>query len=310
MKYLIFILAVIASSVNATPASFLIAASSSSDTYQQMLAQIQTVCGNNEFVIEKIPGSGGAIENLEQLVNNKANAAFIHSDVIYAKSQTDGNYRKYKTLVNLYPEEIHIVALRTAKETTGGVAGFGAKPVIYKSLSEMVGLNVGASGGSAISASILAGTGGGHFTVVPYGSGKAVLAALDSGEIQAAIFVGGAPLQNIADLKGDSYKLIPIGDSIKGKVAGDSGVYKPAVISYTNLRSDSIQTVSTSAIIVTRTYSTPEYVAPQKWFRECFYEHLTKLQETPNTHKKWSEIDPTDQGVWQWYEFGVAPAKK
>ncbi len=78
------------------------------------------------------------------------------------------------------------------------------------------------------------------------------------------------------------------------------------MITYTNLKSDSIKTVATSAIIATREYKTPKYMAQQKWFRDCFYEHLIELQETPNMHQKWQEVDPNDHGVWEWYDLPTA----
>ncbi len=208
----------------AEPASFLVAASSSSGTYQQGIEQIQTVCGNDNFAISVVPNVGGATENLDALKNNKVSAAFLHTDIIYAKAQTDSSYRKIKTLVSLYPEEVHVVALRTAKETTGGIAGIGASSVTYTALSDLSGRKVGASGGSIISAKILSGPGGGGFEVVSFDSGKDALAALENGTIQAAIFVGGAPLPNLAALSDQKFQLLPIGDAIISKVTGDSGV--------------------------------------------------------------------------------------
>lgn len=293
----------------ADPIPFPVAAASSSGTYMEGLEQIQSVCNNEQFEISIVATKGGATENLEQLVNNHASAAFLHSDVIYAKAQKDSKYRNYFTLVNLYPEEIHVLALRNSKETAGGFAGIGAKPVVYKSLESLEGKLVGAAGGSALTASLISGTGEGHFKVKAYDNGDQVMAALNSGEIQAAIFVGGAPLSKITALSADDYKLLPLGDNIIKNLTGDAGIYKPASLSYANLKSDSIGTVSTYAIILTRKYSTPKFVAPQKWFRNCFYEHLVELQETPNTHRKWQEVSASDRGVWQWYEFaGDKPA--
>ena len=314
MKTLRYILAAVllmfaSQSVLAEPATFLVSSASSSGAYGAMLKEIQGVCNTDDFVIKEVPiANGGATENLEALVNNTVSAAFLHSDVIYALAQADSKYRQYKTLVNLYPEEIHVVALRTAKETKGGVAGIGGTMSVYASLSDLKGLKVGAAGGGIITARILTGQGEGHFDVVPLDNGKAVLEALKAGQIQAAIFVGGSPLPNIAQLNQAEYKLLPIGDTIASKV---SGVYRPAVINYTNMKSGPVKTLAASAIILTRQYKTPKMVAPQVQFRSCFYDKLAELQETPGTHKKWQEVDPADHGVWEWYELpdgNVAPS--
>jgi uncharacterized protein len=304
MKYIILFITLLVTNISlADPVNFLIAADSSSGTYKEMTEQIASVCGDETHQIQVVPNKGGALQNLEQLINNKVNAAFIHSDIIYAKSLTDGNFRKYKTLVNLYPEEIHVLALRNALEKTGGVYGIGAKSIEYTSLSDLEGLKVGAAGGSYISANILSDAGKGGFEVVKYNDGAEAIVGLKDGEVQAVIFIGGAPLTSLSNLKSSEFKLLPLGDKILNKVTGEKGIYKPAIITYNNLDSDMIKTVSTPAIILTRSYTTPKFVEPQKWFRNCFYEKLTELQETPGTHKKWQEIDPSDKGVWEWYDF-------
>jgi TRAP-type uncharacterized transport system substrate-binding protein len=293
----------IASSAFANPGEFLISAASSSGTYKLMLGEIKKFCDDEDFTIKEIPNNGGATENLEALVNNTVSAAFLHSDVIYAMAQADSKYRNYKTLVNLYGEDIHVLALRIAKEKTGGVAGYGATPVVYSTLADLANRNIGAAGGSVITARILTGQGEGHFNVVPFDDGKDVIEALTNGHIQAAIFVGGSPLPNLAQLNATDFKLLPLGDAIASKV---SGVYRPATINYTNLKSGPIKTLAASAIILTRQYKTPKMIAPQARFRECFYNKLDELRETPGTHKKWQEIDPSDHGVWEWYDLPAA----
>jgi len=300
---------------------FKIADSSSSGTYATMVKQIKDVCQSDNYVIEEAPAKGGALENLEALDNNEVSAAFLHSDIMAVRSQADSKWKKYQTLVALYPEEIHVIALRNSGIKTGGTLGtsYGAKDVIFNSLSDLgadpkVRYKVGGAGGGVLTAQNLGGHGR-YFDVVPFDSGKDLIPALQAGKIQAVIFVGGAPLANVAALDWKTFKLLPIGEAITGSVGG---TYRQATISYSNLKSGDVKTLAPQATVVTRKYTVAKLVAPQRRFRECFYEKLTELQETPGTHAKWQQVKPEseDHGVWDWYEFpaeaatATAPAKK
>jgi TRAP-type uncharacterized transport system substrate-binding protein len=300
-----FVFAVVAAlaiaPVHAQNAQHLIVAdSSSSGTYAKMLAEIKDVCQTDDFIIDEAPKHGGATDNLDALKNNRVSAAFLHSDVIFAAAMSDPSYKELKTLVALYPEEIHIVTLRTSITKAAGLTNYFSKPVQFNSLSDLSGYNVGAAGGGVITARILTGQGEGHFNVIDLQEGKNVIPALQSGQIQAAIFVGGSPLDNITALNGNEFKLIPIGDSISSRV---QSVYRPATINYPNLQSGPIKTMAPVATLVTRKYTRPQMIAPQAAFRACFYAHLDDLKETPGKHPKWALVDPNDHGVWDWYDL-------
>lgn len=305
----VLIVAGLAALFSATVASaqgthLLIADSSSSGTYKAMLAEVRDVCGTDDFTIDELPQQGGAPENLEALKNNRASAAFLHSDVIYAAAQADPSYKELKTLVALYPEEIHVLALRNSITKQLSMGAF--KPYQqFNSLGDLAGFNVGAAGGGVITARVLTGQGEGHFNVIPYNTGKEVIDALGKGEISAAIFVGGSPLPNLTGLSADQYKLLPIGETIASRV---SGVYRPATINYTNLRSGVVKTLAPQALLVTRKYTRPQMIEPQAHLRECFMQHLDDLKETPGKHPKWQLVDPQDHGVWDWYELPTTTA--
>jgi TRAP-type uncharacterized transport system substrate-binding protein len=294
---ILFVMILFASSVFAQ-SSFKIAAASSSGTYHAMLAEIKGVCEDDSLHIDEAPANGGATENLEALVNNQVSAAFLHSDVIVSAAEADSNYRNFKTLVALYPEEIHVLALRNSKMTKGGVLGYGATIVNFNSLSDLAGYNVGAAGGGVITAKRLSNAG--RFSVIAFDKGDDVMAALRSGQVQAAIFVGGAPLPNLVKLNYTEFKLLPIGDTISGSV---SGLYKKTSINYTNLKSGSVSTLAPMAVLLTRKYNTGKMIDIQAKFRQCFYNHLDELKETPGNHPKWQFIDASDHGVWDWLEL-------
>lgn len=283
----------------------IVANSSVSGTYELMTQEIGEYCSTDSFTIEPAPGvKGGIMQNLAALRGNGASAAFVRADVVYALAQSDPTYRNFKTLVSLYPEDIHILALRQSKMRAQGWNHWGSKD--FDTAADLAGYPVGASSGGHITGRILTGAIG-FSEVKEYPSGKAVMTALDNGEIAAAIFVGGTPLPSLQGLTGDKYKLLSIPDSVANKL---SGVYKRSQISYQNLSESPVATLSSPALILTRKYTTPKMIAPQAKFRSCFLAHLTELQETPGKHPKWQEVSPTDHGPWEWYDLPAATKQK
>jgi TRAP-type uncharacterized transport system substrate-binding protein len=291
----------VAKAQSSTP-TLLVAAASSSGTYDQMLKQIMTYCNGPDLQISEAPISGGATNNLQALMDNDVSAAFMHSDVIIAKSWANPDIHELKTLVALFPEEIHVLALKDSHLKTKGKYGtsYGSQDIIFNTLADLAGYTVGAAGGGAITASVLKGTGEVPFKVQTFDTGGEVIPALDNGTIQAAIFVGGAPLKNIKQLDGNRYKLLSIPESVSSKL---KNVYQSATIDYANLHSGPIQTLAPLAIIATRAYTRERMVTPQRLFRQCFMDHLDDLKETPGMHPKWRKVSASNHGVWEYYNI-------
>ncbi len=286
-----------------------VAAASSSGTYGKMLDEIIQVCSNGDLTITQNKDvKGGAVGNLGALVNNQVFAAFMHSDVLQAAQAADSAYSKYKTLVALYPEEIHVLALRQSKEKTGGMFGVGGTIKEFNSLVDLDGFKVGAAGGGVKTEQILKGMANAGFIAITYEKGEEVMAALRAGDINAAIFVGGAPLPNIVTLSADEFKLIPLGEAISSKLGG---FYRPAKITYDNLHASQVVTMAPMATIVTRELKTKKFVDTQVAFRKCFFEHLDEIKETPGFHPKWQQVMSWDRGVIPWLDLpGDMPAQQ
>ena len=280
-----------------------IADDSSSGTYKKMLGEVIGVCSTDEFSISEIAVSGGAVGNLDALVNNKVDAAFMHSDVFLSNSQADPSYNRFKTLVALWPEPIHVLVLRQSKTSKNGTFSFGKAE--FNSLSDLQGYTVGAAGGGVLTARILTGQGQGGFTVVDGGSGANVLKQLDNGDIAAAIFVGAAPLPNLEALDKTKYRLIPIGERIGQNV---SNVYRQAKIAYPGLTNGPITTLAPLATLVTKPFQTPAKVNAQRALRACFSSHLPELQDSYSPN--WTLVTPNDQGVLNNYLDIPAPTGK
>jgi TRAP-type uncharacterized transport system substrate-binding protein len=182
-------------------------------------------------------------------------------------------------------------------------AGIMRNAVEFNSLSDIKGYAVGAAGGGVLTSRVMKRQGDAGYTVNSYNSGAEVIAALDKGDIAAAIFVGAAPLPNIASLDKTKYKLIPVGEAIASRV---KGVYRPATINYSGLTSSPVQTIAPMAVILTRKYSTPKKVAAQRHFRDCLAKNLPELKD--NHSPNWQQVEANDHGVLDWYEIPTVNA--
>lgn len=273
---------------------FLVADGSSSGTYQQFLKEITTACADSPIHFKEIPSSG-AIENLDKLVNNEVSAAFMHSDVIYFRGQAE-NLDKFRTLLALFNEDVHFLALAQSKRIVGGHLGFGGSPLQLNDISDLKGCKVGAAGGGFITIQVIRLQSQVTYEVVQFGSGKEVMDALNTGTIDCAVFVGAAPLPNIKDL-GKDYKLLPIPSLVSDRL---KSVYKPTTITYTKMSPNGISTIAAQCLFVSKTYKSQKMVQQLDDFRKLFYSKLDDLKETPGNHKKWGDVEADERGHWPW----------
>lgn len=280
--------------------TLLIADNSSSGTYAVFEKQLADTVSEVVRFEELKDQKGGAIGNLDALLNNRAMAAFMHSDVLAIRAQSVPNLdQKFQTLLALYGEEVHFITLRESARTTGGTLGFGKKPVVFNTVDDLkstieVPVRVGAAGGGFISASVVRANGNLQYEVVQFSSGGDVIAALDKGEIDAAVFTGGAPLPNIEKLD-HRYRLLPMSGTLIDQL---SVVYHKASLTYNNIQPESVATVAADALLVAKVYKSPKFKAVLAGVRKSFYTNLDQLKETPGNHPKWSEVTEGNRGKW------------
>src|SRR5689334_2406250 len=139
MKKLLFVLAALLA-LSASAQTLKVATGSAKGTYAAMFKELTAACGNEVAMVE-VP-STGSMDNINQLVGNQVNAAFVQSDVLYLRARTEelGNV---KTLLALHNEAVHIVALAQSGIKEGGTLGIGAREVVFDSLASLDGRRVG-----------------------------------------------------------------------------------------------------------------------------------------------------------------------
>lgn len=286
-----------------------IATGGAGNTYSTVMREMMGACKDELQISEQ--NTSGSPENLELLLANKVNGAQIQLDVLFSQSTTQ-DLSQYRTLLNLFTEDVHVVAPAVSLLKAGGVMGLGAKPVEFNTISDLAGYRIGAAGGSVRTADVIRLQSQIAFKVVDYPDNKAVQAALDAGQIEAALFVGGQPLGSVANL-GPGYKLIAFPEQVQGLL---KNVYTPSRLNYTKMgrAGAGIPTVATSAVLVVQQYKTPKMVAALGAFRTCVLGKVDEMRETLGTHPAWKRI-PSDQadnaaarGKWAWLELPAAPS--
>lgn len=286
-----------------------ISTGSPAGTYTSFFKSIQARCGDTLQLIE-VP-STGSDHNIENLINRTADAAFLQTDTLQFTALNDprageGNIR---VLLPMYPEEVHVVALKSLAKVTGGFSmlgrNLGGTAVSLNSLSDLQGMKVGAQGGSYTTARAIQVLGSAGYEPVQFKDAASAFAALKAGQIAAVIAVGGQPMQSISSL-GPEFKLLTIDRALADKVKA----YVPARVSYKNLGAAGVPTVAARSVLAVKKYNTPERRSKLAQLKQCILKNEGELKEGTGHHAKWSDVDFDQPVAWAMYDTGASPKKK
>jgi len=267
------------------PQSLIVSTGVGDGTYAAFFSQFSRVC--TQPPLQGRP-STGSIENLDRLLNNEANLAFVQADVLVTKLLIDHDLRvqSVRTFMLLYYEEIHILA----KASNASIANF----------SDLSNKKVGVYGGSTTTASALFTSTGIQPARLETFPGPTEAARALGGEVDAVLGVGGKPLPWVAALD-SSYKLIAF--DMFDKLSRISKIYSQTTLGYPNLaKPPEVQTVAVPSLLITMGYTAPAIVTPLLQLRTCIIKNLGVLRDTPGNHPKWRDIDPSIKGPWPYFE--------
>jgi TRAP transporter TAXI family solute receptor len=188
----LFLALVLSFSAQAASA-FTMATGPSDGTYFQIGQDIKNVAGKDGVELQVTP-SKGSIENIQLLGTGKVDLAIVQLDALRFASDVLKEYKgldlfdRIKVVLNLYPEEIHVLSnnkdIQTFYQLEGKRVSIGTE-----------------GGGSALSAAVL-------FSVydinakVSFETFDEALKKISDGALDAVIFVGGAPVPFIDKLSG------------------------------------------------------------------------------------------------------------
>jgi TRAP transporter TAXI family solute receptor len=171
--------------------AFTIATGPSDGSYFQIAQDIKNVAAKDQIDIQVMP-SKGSIENLQLLGAGKVDLAIVQLDALrfvsdVLKKQKDFDlFDSIKVVLNLYPEEIHVLSNKSDIQTFYQLDG--------KRIS--VGTE---GGGTAITAAVLLSVYDLNPTV-SFDSFDDAMKKMEQGNLDAVMFVGGAPVPFIGKL--------------------------------------------------------------------------------------------------------------
>ena len=174
--------------------AFTIATGPSDGSYFQIAQDIKNVAAKDQIDIQVMP-SKGSIENLQLLGAGKVDLAIVQLDALrfvsdVLKKQRDFDlFDSIKVILNLYPEEIHVLSNKPDIQT------------FYQLDRKRV--SVGTEfGGTAITAAVLLTVYDLNATV-SFDSFDDAMKKMEQGNLDAVMFVGGAPVPFIGKLDGN-----------------------------------------------------------------------------------------------------------
>ena len=171
--------------------AFTIATGPSDGSYFQIAQDIKNVAGKDNIDIQVMP-TKGSIENIQLLGSGKVDLAIVQLDALrfvsdVLKKQKDFDlFDSIKVILNLYPEEIHVLSNKNDIQTFYQLEG--------KRIS--VGTE---GGGTAITAAVLLSVYDLNATV-SFDTFDDAIKKMEQGNLDAVMFVGGAPVPFIGKL--------------------------------------------------------------------------------------------------------------
>jgi TRAP transporter TAXI family solute receptor len=171
--------------------AFTIATGPSDGSYFQIAQDIKNVAGKDNIDIQVMP-TKGSIENIQLLGAGKVDLAIVQLDALrfvsnVLKKQKDFDlFDSIKVIMNLYPEEVHVLSNKSDIQTFYQLEG--------KRIS--VGTE---GGGTAITAAVLLSVYDLNATV-SFDNFDDAMQKMAQGNLDAVMFVGGAPVPFISKL--------------------------------------------------------------------------------------------------------------
>ena len=173
--------------------AFTIATGPSDGSYSQIAQDIKNVAGKEAIDVQVMP-TKGSHENIHLLGTGKVDLAIVQLDALRFVSDVLKQHQgldlfdSIKIVVNLYPEEIHVLSNKSDIQT------------FYQLEGKRVSVGT-EGGGTAITAAVLLAVYDIKATV-SFDAFDDAMKKLEQGDLDAVMFVGGAPVPFIGKLDG------------------------------------------------------------------------------------------------------------
>jgi hypothetical protein len=273
-------------------------------TYSQMFAEQNKQCPAEASALSVSElQSSGSNDNLNNILTNVAKGGWVQGDVLAWRSRAE-DLTSIKTLLAMHLEEVHIVTLAAWDDEDAG--WFKKKAVSIKTIEDLVGRKVAATGGSLDTARLIRAKTGINFVLdetMP--STAKALEALAARQIHAVVIVGGSPLKALQALNGATHRLVAIPEPVQTKLDIYQGGQR---LLYSNMGPNGVvPTVAIRAQFVVSVFNTPETEKALQDYRVCVVNNIATLRGKTGTHPKWRGVpadqltNPASRGKWAWF---------
>jgi uncharacterized protein len=177
-------------------AAFTIATGPSDGSYFQIAQDIKNVAGKDGIELQVMP-TKGSLQNIDLLGTGKVDLAIVQLDALrfvseVLKQQKNLNlFDSIKVILNLYPEEIHVISNKDDIES------------FYQLEGKRVSVGT-EGGGTAVTAAVLLAAYD-IKALVSFDTFEDAIKKMAQGDLDAVMFVGGAPVPFITKLDSKSH---------------------------------------------------------------------------------------------------------
>ncbi len=269
-KLIIFLVALL---IHGQALALTIATGSAEGTYFKIAQDIKPIAEKEGIPLEVIQ-TNGSFDNINLLAAGKVDLAILQLDVLrfvteIMRKETGLNVlQEAKVVLNLYPEEIHIIAknpaIKTVKDLQGKKVAVGPE-----------------KSGSALTAEVLLAGFDLHIDRV-FEAPEEAIKRIAAGNLDALIFVGGAPVPAFRNLdNGFHFVTIPADsglEQIYPKKKIPASVYSWA---------GEVDTHAVLSVIMTRNREDPDYAATLQKLVLAILANKENLDA--NGHPKWKD---------------------
>lgn len=244
------------------------------EVYDQFAKDIK----NNTHVELNIYQTGGSLDNIEYLLSDSIQMAFIQYDVL-KKTPIISDLQDYiKVFLPLYSEEIHLIVLKKSN---------------INSVQDLIGKRVGIGGlnsGTHVSALMIQEVEGIEWEAVNIDFNKSVKALL-ADSIDAFFYVGAAPssyLSNLDESIASQIKLANVRGDNLNEIYEDK-IIKSDIYSWND---NDVKTIGVPSLLVVNTRNIDSTLAKQiDILYSDLSDNLKGIQWNKFSHPKWSQVD-------------------
>jgi ABC-type amino acid transport substrate-binding protein len=268
-------------------------------SFTKLFGDMNIACG--ESIPLKEMNTTGGKDNLDALTAKTAHIGLVTTDVYRYMEETDPGIGRFKVMLKLMPDLLHILALKSGyqiitgrvcqgKEVAGKCLDGQWKPVyqtkVIQNESDLIGLTVATVGSVRVTARrYLNNELNMKLNIVDVADDAQAFADLKAGKVQAVLTLAAFPSGTIEKLTSAD------GITLVNWKSGATGEYKTTKRYYKNLGYNGVTFLSSPIILVARPVDPKSKIGRKiSGLKACIIANLDRLKDGQEFESSWSEV--------------------